>query len=72
MFIDKNMPSMDGISLLRQLRENHYTGFVVGLTGEDRQEVVEDFLTNGADMVVTKPLDSKKLRQVMKQVNRSV
>ena len=72
MFIDKNMPSMDGISLLRQLRENHYTGFAVGLTGEDRQEVVEDFLTNGADMVVTKPLDSKKLRQVMKQVNRSV
>jgi DNA-binding response OmpR family regulator len=66
--MDKNMPSMDGISLLRQLREHHYTGFVVGLTGEDRQEVVDDFLTNGADIVITKPLNSQKLRQIMKHM----
>jgi len=67
-FMDKNMPSMDGISLLRQLREHHYTGFAVGLTGEDRQEVVDDFLTNGADIVITKPLNSQKLRQIMKHM----
>jgi len=71
-FLDKNMPTMDGLTLVRQLREYHYTGLAVGLTGEDRPEVAEAFLANGADIVVVKPLDSKKLRQIMKLVKRSV
>jgi CheY-like chemotaxis protein len=56
-FIDKNMPVMDGFELALKIREQNYKNLLIGFTGDDSQETIESFKKHGVDYVLQKPLN---------------
>ena len=54
-FIDGNMPVMDGLELVRQLRDGGVRGLIVAVTGNALMEDQAAFLAAGANAVLTKP-----------------
>jgi DNA-binding response OmpR family regulator len=59
--LDKNMPVMNGWKSAREMRNVTYEGLIIGLTGEDSTDDVDMFIQHGADMVIAKPLDARKI-----------
>ena len=55
------MPVMNGPEAVAAIRQIGYTGLVVGLTGNALEEHTAHFINQGADGVLTKPLDYTKL-----------
>lgn len=64
-FMDRNMPGMDGPETVRALRQIGFEGYIVGLTGDISAECVREFKVAGADSVVPKPLDVRKLESIL-------
>jgi CheY-like chemotaxis protein len=60
---------MDGIEATAILRKTGYTGTIVALTANALVGNEEKFLKNGFDGFITKPIDIKKLDDI---VNRFV
>jgi CheY-like chemotaxis protein/nitrogen-specific signal transduction histidine kinase len=60
--LDKNMPIMNGWESVKSMRTLSYNKLVFGLTGEDSSDEVQGFLENGADYVIIKPFDTKKIK----------
>ena len=54
--MDYQMPVMDGVTATRCIRKLGYKGLIVAVTGNALSEDVNAFLSNGADIVLTKPL----------------
>ena len=54
--MDYQMPVMDGVTATRCIRKLGYKGLIVAVTGNALSEDVSAFLSNGADIVLTKPL----------------
>ncbi len=71
LFVDHMMPGMDGVELVHILRakeEEFYRKVpVVALTANAIKGVQEMFLANGFDDFLPKPIDLKRLEQVMVQ-----
>lgn len=59
--MDNNMPRVSGVEATRKLRDLGYTGLIYGITGDTDEETKRRFLESGANDVLTKPLDLKKL-----------
>lgn len=59
--MDKNMPRMNGLESVKTMRSLSYDKIILGLTGEDSIDEINEFVECGADYVITKPLDNKKL-----------
>ena len=55
LIIDWMLPSMDGISICRELRKENYTGPIIMLTAKDSESDQVLGLEMGADDYVTKP-----------------
>ena len=55
--IDYQMPNMDGPRAVKAVRDLGYEGVIVGLTGDTSQSSIEEFISHGANVVFTKPLD---------------
>ena len=55
--IDFMMPNMDGPTATRAIRGLGYSGIIIGITGTSSPEDVATFTLNGADAVMSKPLD---------------
>ena len=55
--IDYQMPNMDGPRAVKAVRDLGYEGVIVGLTGDTSQLSIEEFISHGANVVFTKPLD---------------
>ena len=64
--MDYHMPNMDGPTACQRLRDLGYRGLIIGLTGDIEQELVDEFLSRGADYVLTKPLDTKALDGIIR------
>ncbi|CAE7876508.1 dhkI-1 [Symbiodinium sp. KB8] len=65
--MDKSMPVMDGFACANALRQQHgYSGRIVGVTGNALRQDIEDFKANGADAVLTKPVDRKLLQAAVR------
>ncbi len=68
-FMDHMMPGMDGIEAVRIIREecgpNGRTPIVVALTANAMEGVKENFLKNGFQDYISKPLDRKSLNVVL-------
>jgi DNA-binding LytR/AlgR family response regulator len=62
-FLDVNMPRLDGISAARQLREQGFAGEIVFVTAYD-QHAVQAFEQRAIDYLV-KPLDEARLRDTI-------
>jgi CheY-like chemotaxis protein len=60
---DDNMPNLVGYETTKILRkEKGYSGVIVGVTGDLYPEAIKRFKDNGANDVMSKPLDIKKLK----------
>ncbi|SDD63409.1 two-component system, chemotaxis family, response regulator CheY [Paracoccus isoporae] len=67
---DYNMPGMDGIELLRQIRANPSTkgtGFIL-ITGKADKAVVEDGKSLGMNNFIRKPFDAAALKTCLEAV----
>jgi DNA-binding response OmpR family regulator len=60
--LDINMPGMNGIEVLRQLRAKHYNGGVMVLTGVQDEKLLNDALSLGSIDIVGKPADLERIR----------
>lgn len=60
--LDKYMPVMDGIATAKKLRELGYKNLIIGLTGTTDPTEINEFIQNGADYVLTKPMDNRKIK----------
>lgn len=54
---DIDMPHMDGYEATASLRQLHYEGIIVALTGSDRMRDVTNAILAGCDDFISKPLD---------------
>ena len=65
--LDMQMPIMDGIQVLRELRVRHAHVPVVMMTAEQDRRVREEALSLGARQYILKPVDASLLRQICEQ-----
>jgi len=65
MFLDLTMPEMDGIEVLKKLKEEHLNSLVIVISADIQpksQELVESL---GALAFIKKPINSKELENVL-------
>jgi two-component system, chemotaxis family, chemotaxis protein CheY len=59
--LDVLMPGMDGIAVLRKIKEEHADTRVIIVTGQATSDVVKEALSLGAHGFVIKPFNADKL-----------
>lgn len=64
-FMDNEMYVMDGLTATRKLRELGVRTPIIGFTGCALKDDVDAFRAAGVDDVITKPLQTKKLHEVL-------
>jgi signal transduction histidine kinase/CheY-like chemotaxis protein/HPt (histidine-containing phosphotransfer) domain-containing protein len=70
-FMDHMMPVMDGIKATNILRDSGYSHPIVALTANAIAGQAEIFLANGFDRFISKPIDSRELDIVLKELIRN-
>jgi len=65
--LDLQMPVMDGIEVLRELRVQHEQVPVVMMTAEPDRRIREEALSLGAKHYILKPVDATLLTHICKQ-----
>ena len=65
--MDNVMPRMSGLEACSAMRRLGFRGRIVGLTGNALERDVAEYLTQGADAVLKKPLDLNELFQILKR-----
>eukprot|EP00607_Mallomonas_marina_P007368 CAMPEP_0182419442 /NCGR_PEP_ID=MMETSP1167-20130531/3907_1 /TAXON_ID=2988 /ORGANISM="Mallomonas Sp, Strain CCMP3275" /LENGTH=512 /DNA_ID=CAMNT_0024594379 /DNA_START=897 /DNA_END=2435 /DNA_ORIENTATION=- len=63
--MDYQMPNCDGASAVQIMRESEYSAPVIGVTGNATSKDIQTYLSNGADAVLTKPLDVITLEECL-------
>jgi len=66
--LDIRMPGMDGLEVLKKIKEQDLADKVIMLTGVDELKIAHDSLQLGADDFLTKPYDIKTLLACIKRV----
>jgi CheY-like chemotaxis protein len=64
------MPDMDGIEAVKIIREMGYEKPIVALTANAIVGQAEEFLTNGFDDFIAKPIDTRQLNSVLNEYIR--
>ena len=59
--LDIGMPGMDGIGVLRKIRENNFADKVIMLTGVDELKIARETLQLGANDFLSKPFEFRSL-----------
>jgi two-component system, response regulator PdtaR len=65
--LDIDMPTMDGLEALREIRQNNPATKVLMITGNTKREVVMEALAQGAIGFVVKPFDPDKVSNALKK-----
>jgi len=68
--IDYNMPGMNGLELLTQIKKQATGGVVVLISGYGNGELETEALQKGADEYVVKPMDINKLQDALQKALR--
>lgn len=63
--LDNEMPVLKGRDAVKEMRRLGFTNPVLGVTGNALQEDIEDFVANGVNVVVLKPLTAFKFKEAM-------
>lgn len=63
--LDMYMPGMNGLDVLRELRERNYKGGVVALTASQDEKLLQQVLDLGSVDVMGKPVDLERLALVL-------
>lgn len=66
-FMDMQMPVMDGLEAVRLLREKGYKGQILALTAQSDRDRVEATLNAGCDGYIEKPISRDRLREILEQ-----
>jgi len=66
-FMDHMMPDMDGVETVRRIRALNYRGAIVILTANAIEGNAQMFKENGFDDFMSKPIDTRKLDEVIKK-----
>lgn len=66
--MDYQMPNMDGPTASSKMRSLGYDGVIIGVTGNSLQSDMNNFVSHGADRVMTKPLDLTALESVLEEL----
>ena len=72
MVLDLRMPGVDGIEVLRQIKQKHQSVEVIVLTGHGSEKDEELCMKLGAFAYLRKPVDIDKLSQTMQEAYRQV
>jgi CheY-like chemotaxis protein len=59
--LDLMLPGMNGVEVLRRLREKHFSGAVIIVTGSYDEELLQDAWSLRPQEVISKPIDLEKL-----------
>ena len=62
--MDYKMPNLDGPDTARRLRSHGFDGLIVGVTGMTETCDIDDFMSAGADFVLTKPVNEDELDRI--------
>lgn len=65
--MDITMPNLDGISCLKQIRENDSGVKVIMITALGNGEKIFEALSNGATNYITKPFEEEKIIEVINE-----
>ncbi len=72
MVLDLKMPGMDGLEVLRRVKEKHPNVEVIVLTGHGSEDIAKFCAELGACAYMEKPVDIEKLTQAMQEAHRKV
>ncbi len=70
-FLDLNMPGMDGFEFLDEMEKAPFTKrrvHIIVVTSSDNQKDIQRAQSYGIDGYVSKPLTEEKLRQILNQL----
>lgn len=80
--LDHVMPGMSGLQTAVELRREYveganalntyFDGLIIGLSGLTDSSDIDEFVQAGVDVVLTKPLDTRKLIDILRQYDQSV
>ncbi len=70
-FCDLLMPDMDGIEVVKKIREMSSDVFIVVLSSDAQEERQKDALNAGVNLFLKKPLDLKKMEHCLSMYNGS-
>ncbi len=65
--MDMKMPRMNGLEVLKQLRQMNYNNPVIMMTAYGELEIVSEAVKMGVKKHITKPFDLKDLRKLIKE-----
>jgi len=68
-FMDYQMPNMDGPTAVKQMREIGYNRPVIGVTGNVLDTHIKTFLSHGANKIIEKPVNYNRLKAVMQELD---
>lgn len=66
--LDLMLPGMNGVEVLRRLRDMHFTGATIIVTGSYDEELLEDAWSLHPQEVISKPIDLEKLLAIIQLV----
>ena len=64
---DLNMPEMDGIELIEQLKKQDFKGTILGCTAAITGKETQQMIDKGAKEVITKPISLDQIEQALNQ-----
>eukprot|EP00299_Pterocystis_sp_00344_P016955 c8511_g1_i2.p1 GENE.c8511_g1_i2~~c8511_g1_i2.p1 ORF type:complete len:674 (+),score=99.73 c8511_g1_i2:133-2154(+) len=64
-FMDQEMPVMDGLQASKLLREHMFPGKIVGITGNTSEDQIAAFIKAGADRVLSKPITRDMISETL-------
>jgi CheY-like chemotaxis protein len=63
--MDNSMPNMNGTEAAKEIRKLGFAGKIIGVTGNALQADVDEFISNGADDVVIKPITKENYAHIL-------
>ncbi|HKA32248.1 MAG TPA: sigma-54 dependent transcriptional regulator, partial [Candidatus Binatia bacterium] len=69
--VDINLPDMDGLDLLREVKENGSTASVIIMTARNTMNNAIDAMKNGAFEYITKPFENEEISMQVKRALES-
>jgi two-component system chemotaxis response regulator CheY len=71
-FLDVEMPKLNGIQALKEIKEIDSSANVVIVTGSTSSDIEKQLKQNGVTEIVYKPFDIKKIGKIIESLNNSV
>eukprot|EP01041_Mallomonas_annulata_P000712 gene712-1368_t len=70
-FMDNQMPNMNGMDAAKAIRKIGYDRLIIGLTGTAMDDEVTAFLEAGVDIVLIKPMKADSIKELLKYCKKN-